>query len=1132
MAISLKVDSLDSSGQITIHTPTGNPPFVLNSGTNVPLLNASSLGGATFSSPGPIGNVTRSTGAFTTLDTSGASTIHSTMTFTSGTITGIPTPSSNLDVVNKAYVDAAVTGLHVHAASDYATTTTLPAYTYNNGASGVGATITENASGILTLDGTNPAVSQRVLIKDETGGNQPYNGIYTVTTRGDATTSFVLTRATDMDQPSEAAGGDFTFVKAGALNAGSGWTQTTASVAIGTTNMTWIQFSGAATYSAGNGITLTGNQFSLTIPVTVPNGGTGAVTLTGYVKGNGSSPMTASATIPNTDISGLGTMSTQNANSVAITGGTINGTSVGITTPGAGRFTTLIVNGQITDTSSGVLLGTDNRPVTITGIESSPNASVLYGDNNLPSPALLKIVNAATGAAIQLIRYNGTPASPSVILTAQNLGNLAFLGYDGSATTPSFAAQIIGTSTENWSGTSHGTKLVFNTVPNGSTAVTTALTLGQDQSATFTGAVFINYPNANSSLVLDNTQGGTADYGIITLKRNTTIKGYFGISTNDNPAIFDGNGNRRLEASTTGVIVTGTLDSSGQVTAKNTGIITGSVYRPATLTGIEANTNNSVMYGDNSIPQLAVLKVVNVGAAGQVHLIRYSGTTSSPTALTSGLNFGNITSAGYDGSNTIPQTSMQMLVQTTENWSGTAHGCKILFSTTPNGSTVVTTALTIGQDQSLLTGGPLTATGNITATLKSSTFNTVDNDALILNSTNGSAALIGHLRIQRGGSTKGFLGTDTNDNLALLASDGSLRASITTSGVSLSGLVSIDSSLNEGIVLTSSNSSGGSIRFSTGMGNGYIGSSKYILNSGGVLTDLTLGSRSNNKLQFSTNGVSRIDIDGTSGDTTNYNALNVLGVLNAKDNGISSWHEVVSGTPGTDSFLTLRNDAGTKVFSLAPRDISGAGNFDLAFDYYNGSWNRAGYIKRSDGSLNWGTSIFIGGYLQTTLNANSYFGDGVSLVSGAGATDSAVRFDGANLLISQGATEKARIDSSGNVIINRLKATKGNSLVSGDFALSGGWGNTASVGTITGTDQRGQFTVTSNGTGQSANPTITLTFHDGTWTTAPFACVQANGGTGNQSIPTWASTATTLTLTIPITPIAGSTYTFSFIVMG
>ena len=66
----------------------------------------------------------------------------------------------------------------------------------------------------------------------------------------------------------------------------------------------------------------------LTGTIPVENGGTGAATLTGYVKGHGTSAMTASGTIPNTDVTGLGTMSTQNANNVAITGGTMSGVTV------------------------------------------------------------------------------------------------------------------------------------------------------------------------------------------------------------------------------------------------------------------------------------------------------------------------------------------------------------------------------------------------------------------------------------------------------------------------------------------------------------------------------------------------------------------------------------------------------------------------------------------------------------------------------------------------------------------------------------------------------------------------------------------------------------------------------------
>jgi hypothetical protein len=113
---------------------------------------------------------------------------------------------------------------------------------------------------------------------------------------------------------------------------------------------------GVTTFDAGTTgftpSTATSGAISLAGTLVVSNGGTGATTLTGYVKGTGTSALTASSTIPNTDITGLGTMSTQNATSVAITGGTINGTTVGATTAAAGTFTDLTVNDNSTFGSS------------------------------------------------------------------------------------------------------------------------------------------------------------------------------------------------------------------------------------------------------------------------------------------------------------------------------------------------------------------------------------------------------------------------------------------------------------------------------------------------------------------------------------------------------------------------------------------------------------------------------------------------------------------------------------------------------------------------------------------------------------------------------------------------------------
>ena len=158
----------------------------------------------------------------------------------------------------------------------------------------------------------------------------------------------------------------------------------------------WTPFSGVTSFSAGTtgftpNVSTTG-AITLAGTLGAANGGTGATTLTGYVYGNGAGVMTASATIPNTAISGLGSMSTQNANSVAITGGSINGTAIGGSVAAAGSFTYVTANQSITGSSS-------------TGAFSY--GALTYSDVNLfasyktnvNSYAQIVIQNAATGTA-------------------------------------------------------------------------------------------------------------------------------------------------------------------------------------------------------------------------------------------------------------------------------------------------------------------------------------------------------------------------------------------------------------------------------------------------------------------------------------------------------------------------------------------------------------------------------------------------------------------------------------------------------------------------------------------------------------------------------------------------------------
>jgi hypothetical protein len=158
-------------------------------------------------------------------------------------------------------VDAVAEGLHVHAACAAATTGTLASITggtvtYNNGTAGVGATLTLSVA-LTTLDGYTLLNGDRVLVKNE--ATQANNGIYTWATGGT-----VLTRATDFDTAVEMASGDFTFITNGTLYANTGWVQTDPVTVVGTSPVTWVQFSGSGAYTAGTGLTLTGTQFSIT----------------------------------------------------------------------------------------------------------------------------------------------------------------------------------------------------------------------------------------------------------------------------------------------------------------------------------------------------------------------------------------------------------------------------------------------------------------------------------------------------------------------------------------------------------------------------------------------------------------------------------------------------------------------------------------------------------------------------------------------------------------------------------------------------------------------------------------------------------------------------------------------------
>jgi len=398
---------------------------------------------------------------------------------TTGTITTAPT--SNTDIVNKQYADAIASGIHFHEAVALATTAALPANTYNNGTSGVGATLTANANGALSVDSTLTVVSERILVKNEVAGAN--NGVYVVTQVGSAGTPYILTRATDFDSVGTGVDqideGDFFLVTSGVANLNTAWVQQTAPpITIGTTAIVFQQFSAPITYTAGTGLSES-PSYTFNIANTAVTAATyGSASAVPVFAVNAQGQLT-SVTNTNIAISGSAVSGaiTGQAGSVAnaLTAGTYL-TSAGTFDGAAAR--TFAVDATSTNTASKVVArdaSGDFAAGTIT--------AALTGNASTATTA----TNVASGAANQIV-FN-TASSTTSFVVAPTTGS-TFLSWSGSAfawsaiTTPN-SATFNNSGTGDASGTSFdgsaARTISYNTVGAspliGSTSITTLGTI-------------------------------------------------------------------------------------------------------------------------------------------------------------------------------------------------------------------------------------------------------------------------------------------------------------------------------------------------------------------------------------------------------------------------------------------------------------------------------------------------------------------------------------------------------------------------------------------------------------------------------------------------------------------------------
>jgi hypothetical protein len=476
---------------------------------------------------------------------------------TTGTVS--TTPSAATDIVNKSYVDTLVaSGIHFHEPVRVESPINLNA-TYNNGTSGVGATLTNaGTQAALVIDGITMVVADRVLVYEQT--TQTQNGVYVVTSIGSGATNWVLTRSDDADTfgiagPDTLSEGSTFFVQEGATGAGETYTcNTVGTITFGTTNITFAQVSSAQIYSAGTGLTLSGTQFSITntgtagtygsasqVPVFVTNaqGQVTSVTNTAIaingsaVTGNitGQAGSVANALTAGTFLTSGGTYNGSAARTFAVDATNANTASKVVARDASGNFSagtiTAALSGNATSATN-VAGGAANRIVYNTGAATTafivaPSASgqvlswngsaFAYVAGTISGVALGSNLNSLTaGTYLTGTAYNGSGAQTwTVDATTTNTASKV-VARDASG---NFAAGTITAALNGNATTSSSTSGNAATA----TALQTARTIG---GVSFNGTANINLPGVNTAGNQD-TSGNAATATTATNQSGGTV---------------------------------------------------------------------------------------------------------------------------------------------------------------------------------------------------------------------------------------------------------------------------------------------------------------------------------------------------------------------------------------------------------------------------------------------------------------------------------------------------------------------------------------------------------------------------------------------------------------------------------
>jgi len=390
------------------------------------------------------------------------------------------TPTLDDELVDKTYVDTLLTtGARFVDAVYAATTSALPANTYDNGTAGVGATLTGNSNGAFpTIDGQIAVQGNKYLIKDEL--TQANNGAYELTQLGDGSNPYILTRIGMYDQATEIVSGTFFNVLGGTDNGNTQWLMNAATPStIGTDPIYFGQLSAFPTITASLGVEKVGNDLRANLNAA------GAITLSGNEIGVATDNSSVEISSNAIRVKALGITNAMLAGSIA------NGKLSTINTAGkvTGDALTSLAN---TPSGAGVLPVANGS----TGFGSYTNGDLLYANT---SSSLAKLGVGTAGQVLGVVA--GFPAWT----TPPSSGVLTTIQYSKSLDTDSSAVSVSNTITETtiYSYTVSANELGTNKIVNGIIQGTYLNNSGANR----TVRVRVKY---GATTILDKTSGNLA----------------------------------------------------------------------------------------------------------------------------------------------------------------------------------------------------------------------------------------------------------------------------------------------------------------------------------------------------------------------------------------------------------------------------------------------------------------------------------------------------------------------------------------------------------------------------------------------------------------------------------------------